>query len=67
MTLYWNALMIYIENCLCDYPLLSVHGAHNNIYQTHATTTVSTTKIRFYHDKNMVNRKGIAKERVKTR
>ena len=65
MTLYRNVLMISLENRSRNYPMLSVHGAPKIFYQTHATTSVSTTKIEFYHDKAMVNRKGIAKERVK--
>ena len=64
MTLYWNALIICLENRSCNYPVLSVHGEPKTVYQSHATTSVSTTKIRFYHEKAMVNRKGIAKERV---
>ena len=63
MTLYRNTLMISLDNRFCDYPVLSVHGAPKTVYQTHATTSVSTTKIRFYYDKTMVNRKGIAKQK----
>ena len=66
-TLYWNALTISLDNRSRDYPVLSVHGAPKKVYQTHATTSVNTTKIRFYHDKTMVNQKGIAKEKVKIR
>ena len=40
-------------------------GHLKKFIETHATTSVSTTNIVFYHDKAMVNRKGITKERVK--
>ena len=66
MTLYQNALMIFLENFSCDYPVLRVHGLPKQFIKTHATTSVSTTKIRFYLDKAMVNRKAIAKERGNT-
>ena len=28
MTLYRKALMIFLENCSCNYPVFSVHGEH---------------------------------------
>ena len=63
MMLCCNAITICLENCLCNYPVLSVHKTPKTVYQTHATTNVSTTKLQFYHDRAMVNQKRYCKRK----